>query len=403
MIVRYGMWMLACCILLAGCRITPGQKKKKWDVNTRISLKPTDKIPYGTNVAHENLAYIFSDALVEKNELSPASYRSFMSSVNSYSDDNTRPALYVVISPYFFPTTREYDAIMRFIGRGNHVFISAFQWGKEFSDSLKLSVKENFFMRDSLRVSVLGPVYQDSLSYTYPGEPRHGYFSSYNTTYASVLGRDHMGRPNFIRHTYEGGGSLYMHTSPLAFSNFFLLYKNNVSYYNNVLSYLPSRVSHIGWDDYYIYGRENFNSLQVILDTPPLAWAFWLLLAMFLIIYLFESKRRQRIIPKIQPLRNASLDFVKTIGRLYYQYRDNKNLGMKMTVHLLAHVRHRYNIPASLSDERFVERLAHKSGYPADKVQKLVHRAKMMNESPRISDDELMEYHKLTEDFYKHQ
>jgi hypothetical protein len=390
-------------LLFVGCRqiITRNGKKQ---VSSRVTLKSTDKIPYGTFVAQENLAYMFPEAIMDVNELSPASYRSFVSGNNSYSEDsNPRPFLYVIISPYFSPTPREYQAIMAFVGRGNHVFISAFQWGKEFTDSLKLSVENVYFSTDSLRVSVLSPVDSDSFNYTYPGRARHGYFSRYSTNYATVLGRTREGRPNFIQQTYEGGGSLFMHTSPLAFSNFFLLHKSNINYYNNVFSYLPRSITHIEWDEYFRYGREKFNSLQVVLDTPPLAWALWLLLAMFLIIYLFESKRRQRVIPKIPPLRNASLDFVKTIGRLYYQYRDNKNLGMKMNVHLLAYVRQRYNIPASLSDERFVERLAYKSGYPADKVQKLVQVAKMMNESPRISDEELMEYHKLSEDFYKHQ
>jgi hypothetical protein len=400
--IRYGVSIVICCLLLAGCKLISNNSKKK-QINNRVTLKSNDKIPYGTYVAQNSLDYIFPDADVEINELSPASYRSFMSAINNYPDEHQQPSLYVVISPYFSPTLREYNAIMKFIGQGNHVFISSFQWGKEFRDSLKLSVQNVFATKDSLKVSVLEPVYRDSLNYSYPGEAKNAYFTAYHTTYTTVLGRDNAGNPNLIQLTYEGGGSLYMHTSPLAFSNFFLLHKNNISYFNNVFSYLPSRITHIEWDDYFRYGRGDFNSLQVVLDTPPLAWAFWLLLAMFLIIYLFETKRRQRIIPKIQPLRNTSLDFVKTIGRLYYQYRDNKNLGMKMTVHLLSHVRHRYNIPASLGDERFVERLAHKSGYPADKVQQLVQRAKNMNESPRISDEELMEYHKLTEDFYKHQ
>lgn len=408
------MLKLVPCILLlvsyllfsfafSGCNVT-GNKKQ---VSSRITLKQSDKIPYGTFIAQENLRYVFPDSYVEVNKLSPASYRSFMASYDSYSgnkvDSNASPMLYLVISPYFSPTVREYNAIMEFIGRGHHVFISALNWGEEFKDSLKLSVNPVFWMKDSLTVSVLDPVDQDSLTYGYPGDVKHGFFSAYSNTYVTILGRDEQGRPNFIRQTYEGGGSIYIHTSPLAFSNFFLLHKNNIGYYNNVFSYLPKRISHIEWDEYFRYGRRDFNSFQVILDNPSLAFAFWLLLAMFLIIYLFESKRKQRIIPKIPPLRNASLDFVKTIGRLYYQYRDNKNLGMKMTAHLLGHVRHRYNIPTSLTDERFIANLAHKSGYPTEKLQRLVHHARMMNEMPRVSDAELMEFHKMTEDFYKYQ
>ncbi len=61
------------------------------------------------------------------------------------------------------------------------------------------------------------------------------------------------------------------------------------------------------------------------MGIAPLKWAFWMLLLLFLIVFLFESKRRQRLVPVIGALRNTSLDFVKTIRRLYYQRRDNHN------------------------------------------------------------------------------
>jgi hypothetical protein len=141
----------------------------------------------------------------------------------------------------------------------------------------------------------------------------------------------------------------------------------------------------------------------VIMENPGLRAAFWITLLVFLLIFLFDSKRKQRIIPKIPPLKNASLDFVKTVGRLYYQYRDNKNLALKMTAHLMDYIRTRYNIPTSGMDERLVGTLADKSGYDTAALQKLVYQAKMIQDSPQISDEELMEFHKLIEAFYKHQ
>jgi hypothetical protein len=289
---------------------------------------------------------------------------------------------------------------MRFIGRGNHVFISAQYWGREFCDSLKLDTGRPF--SDSLWATVQNPVTYDSLAFTYPGNPVGGAFTKYDSTYANVLGHNDEGLVNYIKHSYQGGGSLYMHASPITFTNFFLLHKQNNNYYNNVLSYLPKGVSQIEWDDYFRYGKQ-FSPLQVIMEHPGLRAAFWIVLLLFGLIFLFDSKRKQRIIPKIAPLKNASLDFVKTVGRLYYQYRDNRNLALKMTAHLLDHIRTRYNIPTSVMNEKFVTTLADKSGYDSAALQQLVYQAKMIQDSPRISDEELMEFHKLTEDFYKHQ
>ncbi|MGB8192573.1 MAG: DUF4350 domain-containing protein [Chitinophagaceae bacterium] len=392
----------ALCLAIFGSKTATAKKK----LNERVTLRRVDKLPYGTYVAKENLNYVFPNAYVDINKLSPSSYKSFTGSFSYYSTESSErrsPALYIVLSPYFFPNEKEYDALIDFANKGNHIFISAFSWGEEFEDPMKLKVTQYYMEEDSLRLAVYNPIDKDSLKFTYPGASVYGFFSSYDTSRAEVLGRDVQGRANFIRYSYDNGGSIVMHAVPIALSNFFLLHKNNNEYYNNVFSYLPMSVNHIEWDDYFRYGNRNFSSFQVIMGNDGLRWAFWLVLFIFLLIYLFESKRKQRIIPVVQPLRNSSLDFVKTIGRLYYQYRDNKNLGVKMTAHLMDHIRNRYNIPTSVMDEKFITVLAYKSGYEKEKLQKLMYQAKMMQDMPRVSERELMEFHKQTEDFYKHQ
>ncbi len=53
----------------------------------------------------------------------------------------------------------------------------------------------------------------------------------------------------------------------MAFTNFFLLHKENKAYYDNVLSYLPASVNEVKWDEYFRYDRGK--------DFPPLpiSWA----------------------------------------------------------------------------------------------------------------------------------
>jgi hypothetical protein len=411
--LRLAPWALLLVPFLiasTGCNLFKAKKKQ---INPRVTLRRTDKIPYGTFVAYENLQYLFPNASIELNKHSPSSYKSFTASYDSYisgedesTTNNSPKTLYVVMSPYFSPNTREIEAIMEFIGKGHHVFISAHNWGNEFKDSLKLQVVKSYddtYFPDSLTTSVVNPITYDTLSFTYPGMADNAYFTGYDTGFAYLLGWNDLKKVNIVKYNYKSGGSLYLHSAPLAFSNFFLLHKQNHDYYDNVFSHLPKSINRIEWDEYFRYGNRDFSAWQVIMANPGLKAAFWLILLIFLLIYLFESKRKQRIIPRIAPLRNASLDFVKTIGRLYYQYRDNKNLGMKMTAHLMDHVRNRYNIPTSVMDEKFVSNLAHKSGYNKEQLEKLVRYAHIMQYEPRVSDQELMTFHKLTEDFYKHQ
>ena len=407
--------LIAGILLVAG--ILPGCKQaKKKRLNERVTLRRADKIPYGTFSAYENLKYIFPEANIEINKQSPSHYNSFAAYHNYYSSSsedskgNSRKTLYIIITPSFSPSARELDAIMEFVANGNHVFISAFYWGNNFNDTLNVDeyMDEFDYENDSLWVNVKNPVVTDSSDFTYPGRADALHFSEYDTAFASILGRNKRGQVNFIRQDYTGGGSIYMHSNPLAFSNFFLLHKQNNEFYNNVFSYFPQDVGNIQWDEYFRYwgqgdGSSNFSSFQVIMNNKALRFGFWLVLLLFALLYLFESKRKQRIIPKIAALRNTSLDFVKTIGRLYYQNRDNKNLATKMTAHLMDHIRRRYNIPTSVVDDKFISNLAYKSGYDLAALRNMFYHAKMIQDSPNISDGYLMEYNKLTEDFYKHQ
>jgi hypothetical protein len=224
-----------------------------------------------------------------------------------------------------------------------------------------------------------------------------------DSQYTSVLGRDSHGRPDFIRIGYKGGGAIFLHFAPLAFSNFFLLHKQNIAYYESALSYLPVSVKEVVWDDYFRYehGRP-FSSLQFLLGSRALQWAFWLLLLLFALIYLFDSKRRQRMVPLITGLRNTSLEFVQTIGRLYYQRRDNHNLATKMTMHFQDYVRTRWHLADTTPDEAFTERLANRTGYPKQALASVMDIIRQLPARAYVSDEELLDLHRQLEAFYKH-
>jgi hypothetical protein len=398
--------LLLMASLCAGCRTDTKT------LNERISLWRKDKIPYGTWYAYENLSYLFADAEIFINQRSPDLSKSFdvREFTGFMNDFDTKSAAYIIISPQLLADVNEVNAIFNFISRGNHVFVSTFRMSENFLDSLNL--KPAFYSgfanyHDSLLTSIDDPSYYfDSTSFGYPGKALDNYFVNLDSNVTTILGENEAGQPNFVKFTYEGGGSLYLHLAPIAFSNFFLLHKENNSFYNHALSYLPAEIQKIWWDDYFRYhmgGQKNdFSSLKVIMENKSLRWAFWLTILLFALIYLFESKRKQRIIPTIAPHRNASLDFVKTIGRLYYQRGDNKNLSAKMTAHFMDHVRTRFNIRTANLDEDFINRLAYKSNHSKESIQNIVNSINYMKDSYSVSDDELREFNSKLENFYKH-
>jgi hypothetical protein len=369
-------------------------------LNRRVTLWRQDKIPYGTYVAYESLPHLFPAADITVNHNAP-------------SELHTREGkrAFIAIVPSMDPDPSEINALLNFVGQGNQVFLSSFRFGDSLLHTLGLRTglrSSNYNGGDSLQLSIYNPSTSDSLSFAYPGQAYDNWITHLDTQYTTVLGRDSRGRPDMVRFNYKGGGALYLHFAPMAFTNFFLLHKNNKAYYDNALSYLPNTIQEVIWDDYYRYDHsKNFSVLRYILNSRnpagdfSLRWVFWLLLLLFLLIYLFDSKRKQRVVPVIAPLRNSSLDFVKTIGRLYYQRRDNQDLALKMVTHFLDHVRTRYNLPVTVLDEDFVERLSHKTGVDKGTLQELVEYIKQLPAQRYVADGELLDLQRKIEALYK--
>ncbi len=367
-----------------------------------MSLWRNDRIPYGTWYAWHHLSYLFPDAEVQTTNRSPIAFYGM----------NESGSAYFVIGRAIEPDEKELKAILNYAIAGNHVFISALNIGQNMLDSFRLSASGGrpiLFRGDSLTLSLLDPDTYDSISFSYPGIRAANYFTSLDSTVTTILGKDVAGNANFVKLTYQRGGSVLLHLAPVAFTNFFLLHGDNKDYYDLALSSLPDSVNTIWWDEYYRTHsngvgnaeRSGYSKLGVFLQNEVLRWAFWLAVLLFAIIYIFESKRKQRVVPLVKPLHNTSLDFVKTVGRLYYQRKDNKNLAEKISAHFLSHVRLRYRLPTTELTDEFVKRLSYKSGYSFTELNEIVAYVKGLEHKASVSDEELLAFNSKTDKFYK--
>jgi hypothetical protein len=367
-------------------------------LNKRVTLWKNDKIPYGTYYAYESLPYIFTGAEIQTSDKSPETFYRYTDGADAY----------IVIGGVVRPNEKELNALLNHAIAGNHVFISAINFGQNLLDSFDLSLSDmEVFRDDSLTVGLNDSTAETNPVFTYPGYAIARYFSKMDSSVTTILGTDEEGRANFVKFNYKNGGAVYLHSAPATFTNFFLLHKNNKRYYDMALSSIPDTVINVKWDNYFrhhIDGLDNanksvFSKLKTFLNNEVLRWAFWLTILLFAIVFLFESKRKQRIIPLQKKLRNTSLDFVKTVGRLYYQRRDNKNLAQKMSTHFLAHIRGRYNMNTSQLDEDFEKRLAYKSGKPSALVKSIISDIQQAEANYEISDDELMSFNEKIDTF----
>jgi hypothetical protein len=365
-------------------------------LDKRVSLWRLDKIPYGTRYAYENISAVFPQASIRTGNQFPLLFQ------RGETADTLRTLM--IVSPKFMPEPDEMKAIIQFAATGNQVFISAFQIDDTVFAMLHQKQEGNvFYFSDSSEMSILDPIKREWIKYVYPGYNCDSHFESVDSSFTTILGKNSEGKANFVRIGYAHGGSVFLHLNPLAFTNFFLLHKKNKSYYDLALSYLPAQTGVVEWSDYFRYrkAKENFSAMRFILSKRSLKWALWLTILLFLLMFIMETKRKQRPITELPPLRNASEDFIKTVGRLYFQQKNNLNLATKMVASFLENIRSAYNLPTSLLNEEFAQKLAFRTGRPFDEVAQLIQFMYDLRLKTALSDKELMDLHQQINQFNK--
>jgi hypothetical protein len=379
-------------------------------LNRRLSFKRQDKIPYGAWVAHKNLRHIFPQAAISVNRKEPG----YWDSLSSY---DSKQAL-IIISPWFLADDEEMKRLISFAQNGNDVFISSRYVSDAAEKVLKVNTayvdySEFFYSQyydDTLTVSLQPDSTQGKTIYNYPGRKFQCTFYDLDKSRMYELGYNEGDEVNFVR-LRTGKGNIYLHLAPVTFTNYFLLHKNNMSYYETALSHISKDIKQVVWDEYFIYkdlysdhprvnNKDKKGLLSVLFQYPGLKWAFWSALLLLLLYVLLEMRRKQRFIPVIKKPANDSLDFVKTIGRLYFDRGDHKNLCRKMSSYFLEHIRNRYKLATGKMDDSFIKNLQYKTGYPEPELNSIIVFIRNL-ENTIIGDKQLEWFYLRLEDFYK--
>ncbi len=385
--------------------ITGGNQRKN-KLDERLSLRKKDKLPYGTYVAYSTLPYLFPGAEITVNKQSPGTWETL-----SPAEPNQ---LLMIVSSRFGADEDEITKLIEFARNGNDVFISSvflsaaaddmFDFNSSAYELANLNVKQ---LDENLRFTLSDPPFPQQPEYTYPGRTFSSYYTGFDTATSRVLGFDVVGRPNFI-HLKTGKGNFFIHLEPLAFSNYFLLHKKNMEFYEQAMSLVRPGIKKITWDEYYRNKKEKQERpgkkdgwLSVLFRYPAFKAALLTAIFTLLVYVLMEMRRKQRAIPVLKKPKNESLDFVKTIGRLYYEKGDHRNLCRKMAAYFLEHVRNKYKLLTGTLDEEFIKNLHYKSGVGQEEIGEIVSIIKNLDLAETISPEQLTGFHKRLESFYK--
>lgn len=350
-----------------------GDYNQQKPIDWRPTYSVNDKIPFGLYVFDKEI-----DGILKKQKIQRIAAVTPYEFLDSKYDDDTLVETYKIkgtfvnISQQNNIDDQSIKELMYFVSHGNNAFLSMANFPKPLLDSLKFEYTSNLLQTKNASVwlankKVSPKVYKSTSDIA-------DYFSKIDTLNTTVLG--YQGNPkikkniNFIKVPYKNG-YFFLHMHPVAFTNYNLLKKDRYQYAENVLSYIPK-------GDIFWYTKmqhdENISGspLRYIFSQPALKWAWYLFLIGMLIFMIFNAKRKQRVVPILQPLSNSTIDFTKTIGNLYYQEGDHKNIIDKKIIYFLEKIRTEYLIDTTKLDDDFIKKLQHKTGKDEKDIQELV-------------------------------
>ncbi len=389
-ILVYGFISLAIIALL----LIEVFKKKPVDWN--YSFENDDKIPFGCYILYHMLDDVFPGENIIESKQGLYDFLE-MEEVQKQKESN-----FIFISYNFNIDKFAMEKLLEFAARGNNVFIAANELSKELKDTLNLRFKwvytpKPFVKKDSTILSFTNPSINNK-KYIYTRGIQNVFMSSFDTSKVTILGEIRDLGVNFIKHEL-GNGNIYIHSNPLVFTNINFVETGNASYVSKAFSYLPVKKTY--WDEFYKPLRKAHASpLSYILSQPSLKAAYILLILTLLLFILFQSRRKQRAIPVIEPKKNTSLNFVKTLSSLYFYRKNHRDIAHKKYNHFLEHIRDKYYMKTSSINNEFIEELSYKTGIEESELWETFSGCKDLLGQQAISEPKLHKINHLIESFY---
>lgn len=366
------------------------QMNRPSEVDWSETLSNKDKIPFGTYILYNRAKDIFPKSTI-------VPYREAIYSV--IAEDSIKQSSYIMICPGMQPSKSDYRQLIKYVKDGNDVFIASGFFGDIFEKELKIKTQRFLSITNKgSYVNFLNPNLNPKKHYEIGKGAGNTFFSGFDTLKAVALGENASHKINFIKYNI-GKGTLYLFTDPRFLTNYSLLKTGGAEYAAALLSHIKA-TKKIVWDEYYTQGPVVEGSLmEVFLRNPVLQWAYYISIFTMLIFVLFEMKRRQRIIPVIEPLKNTSLEFVTVVGQVYYEKRDNADIAHKKIRYFFAQLRDRYRIKSHKPDEEMVNVLTAKLNMDKVFLNEMMGYLDFISIQEKVSDQELIKLNQYIEQF----
>ena len=264
----------------------------------------------------------------------------------------------------------------------NSLFLYFFDLSKK-----QIDVKVRFCALDSTQIPVILPQPLTNNYFEIPDTVHYIYFD-FLYRISTLAGEKTIS----IRYSI-GEGNLIIISNPMIFTNYGILNDSINPYIWKHLAYLEGKP--LMRTEYYERGSQggkNQSEFRVILRERALKWAYYTILTSILVFMIFTAKRRQKIIPVIEPPANKMLDFVHSIAGLYLLKNNNADILLKKQIYWGEELKRKYGIDIinEQHDYDFYIMVAAKTRQPFDEIRRLFLDLEAIDETSFVPDDEMM-------------
>jgi hypothetical protein len=431
-------------------------QKKSW--NWAENYNPTSEEPYGTAVL-----YRLMKAVRDKQEfimVKDTTYKELPADPSSEVDN------YIYIGREYFANLEDTRQIFEFVESGNNAYIFCASPSNYVADSiLKLQTEEidpleiyeqileeeGYYGDDQLvptpeNPEIIRKFYgitdstidlrladsigkrklEPTIERMHDFESYKSYWKFYSDNLVTSQGQqvDYLGHfdeeyPNFVSCQY-GKGRFYFHSTPLVFTNYYMLNDTSMNYCRSVLNSMG--YGKVFWDE----DNREFDfvnnpqadeeeendptkpregPMEFILSEPSLRWAWYILLSGSLLYLVFGARRRQKIIPLADNMENTSMEYTEVISQMFMNQSDHKKLvSMKMDL-FRAFLRDRFNIKLPLrfqdEDHKLYTHISQKCKVPEELVVSIFEQNKYLSSVVVVETAEMLKFHQRLEFFYE--
>jgi hypothetical protein len=394
---RYWFFLL---LMILGYGVFEYYRPKPLDWTSTYSNK--DKIPLGAELIFRLLPEMVGNKKVESVRLPP--YNQLLTDSVLMVNGKVVPykSTYIFINNEFLVDENDEKALLNYVRKGNTVFISAY----DFPDSLMKvlgveAVLDEPSKKDTAKyVNFENPVLREKKGSIFTKDDGRNHFKITDFSKTILLASNEDKQPVFVQVNY-GKGQFFLHNLPLAFTNYFIVDSLTNKHAFKALSYLPRQ--HVYWDEYQKQGRfgdDEKSAFRYIVSQPGLKTAYFLTLAGLLLYAIFTGKRKQRIIPIVKPPGNASLEFVKTIGNMYYRKGDHANMAEKQIQYFWIYLRERFGMKVSELNENEVFEMIALKGIMSESDARFL-KEEITDREGKWTGERLLDLNRKLEGFYE--